>query len=96
MELDDLRKREHDLKNGQAGAFWKEIRQLLYGQNIACKMGHPVLSKLDDAFEVARLQGKMEALQLAMSLPDILLEDVRAEIQAAIAADQEIDHGANS
>lgn len=91
QRFEELQAERDELVKGLESPFWARLKTALHGQLAARRNGLVAtpINGLDAAFEAARLQAEVGALQLAIRLPEILLADVEADIKSALEAIRE-------
>lgn len=94
--LAELQTRQHALRQLVASAGWKELREIAAGaimsrrQAAFSTMG--AIKGLDSCFEIARSGAEVAGMQFVLALPQILLDDLEADIQRAYAERRETDN----
>lgn len=83
MPLEDLRTLKLDLSRLLDSRGWQAFCSILQGQIRARRAAlvETRLGRLDDCFELVRMQGELAGLQAIKGLPEAIIEELKFEIE---------------
>lgn len=87
-DLDQLLEEKKRLEAGLQTPFWKLLSEFIEAQVTMRRQAFFAsrIDSLDKAFSAAQAQSEVAGLQFVLALPQVMLQDLRADIQQLMAA----------
>jgi hypothetical protein len=93
MLIAEARAKQTQLKDLVTHPGWSLLRELVHGQVTLRRQSifSSHIQSLEDAFKLASEKSEIAGLQLAIKLPEILLEDLENDLRLLLEIEQERD-----
>lgn len=93
--LEELRGQKSALEGLFKDFGWRLIEEALKAQVRARRISDfsQGISSIDDAFKSANAKSEIAGMQLALRMPEILLDDVKRDLEVLLAEEREETHG---